>query len=422
MILQLVHRVALALLLIQATAHALSLAKPGCQERCGNVVIPYPFGVGADCSSHETFAIACNSSFTPAKPFHGAINMEVLEISLQGTIRVNNPISTSNCPNRPDSTLKMDTSKTPFSFSDSQSKFTAMGCNNLELINGKDVETGGCTSFCNSSWRPSTCYGINCCQTRIPPSLKVTDVSLTNVYSNNGVESCKRAFMVEKDWFANLTNPFDVHFMENVPVVLDWTANATCKNFTERYIKDQYETVCACGWGSEGNPYLVNGCQEFLSVERVSFCNITSRDNTCYGINCCQTRIPPFLKFINASLGSIDRSNDQTGCKYAFMVDQDWFTNLTGPYVVQRMDNVPVVLNWRPYGACRSFGAFNSATDSSESLCRTQTFCTNQSLCSCNPGYDGNPYLPDGCQGKDYYVDECAKAAYMPMHVREQAA
>ncbi|KAK3012097.1 hypothetical protein RJ639_010570 [Escallonia herrerae] len=262
MIMQLVHRVALALLLIQATAHALSLAKPGCQERCGNVVIPYPFGVGADCSSNETFAIACNSSFSPAKPFLNAINMEVLEISLQGTIRVNNPLSTSNCPNRPDSTLKMDMSKTPFSFSDSQSKFTAMGCDNLALINGKDVETGGCTSFCNSSWRPSTCYGINCCQTGIPPSLKVIDVSLTSIYSNNGVKSCKRAFMVEQDWFANLTNPFDVHFMENVPVVLDWTANATCKNFTKRYIKDQYETVCACGLGSEGNPYLVNGCQD----------------------------------------------------------------------------------------------------------------------------------------------------------------
>ncbi|KAK2978417.1 hypothetical protein RJ640_023876 [Escallonia rubra] len=262
MIMQLVHRVVLALLLIQATAHALSLAKPGCQERCGNVVIPYPFGVGADCFSNETFAIACNSSFSPAKPFLRAINMEVLEISLQGTIRVNNPISTSNCPNRPDSTLKMDMSKTPFSFSDSQSKFTAMGCNNLALINGKDVETGGCTSFCNSSWRPSTCYGINCCQTRIPPSLKVIDVSLTSIYTSKGAESCKRAFVVEQDWFANLTNPFDVHFMENVPVVLDWTANATCKNFTERYIKDQYETVCACGWGSEGNPYLVNGCQD----------------------------------------------------------------------------------------------------------------------------------------------------------------
>ncbi|KAK3005011.1 hypothetical protein RJ639_016128, partial [Escallonia herrerae] len=562
----------LALLLIQATAHALSLAKPGCQERCGNVVIPYPFGVGADCSNNETFAIACNSSFSPAKPFLNAINMEVLEISLQGTIRVNNPISTSNCPNRPDSTLKMDMSKTPFSFSDSQSKFTAMGCNNLALINGKDVETGGCTSFCNSSWRPSTCYGINCCQTRIPSSLKVIDVSLTRIYSNNGVESCKRAFMVEQNWFANLTNPFDVHFMENVPVVLDWKANATCKNFTERYIKDQYKTVCACGWGREGNPYLVNGCQDidecadgsakctypyvcvntpggygcflpnksskkaraaiiatiqaaslakpgcqekcgditipfpfgigancsgdegyaiscdtkfspakaFISsinlevleislangslrvnnpvltsncpdkissildldlsaspfsfsdtdnrftamgcdnlalINRqattiggcMSFCNITSRDNTCYGINCCQTRIPPFLKFINASLGSIDRSNDQIGCKYAFMVDQDWFTNLTDPYVVQRMDNVPVVLNSRPYGVCRSFGAFNSATNSSESLCRTQAFCTNQSLCSCNPGYDGNPYLPDGCQD----VDECASSLYV---------
>ncbi|KAK3012107.1 hypothetical protein RJ639_010580 [Escallonia herrerae] len=253
----------LVLLLITATAQAFSLANPGCEETCGNVTIPYPFGIGASCSANESFIVTCNNSFGPTVPYIRSINLQVLEISLEGTIRVNSPIITSNCSDRRHSTLEMDFSRTPFSFSDTRNQFTATGCNNLALINGQDIETGGCTSYCNSSWRPSTCYGINCCQTRIPSSLKYINVSLRSISPENDGRSCKRAFMVEQDWFTNLTNPFDVQSMESVPVVLDWTANKTCKNFIRRYDDiNQYKTVCSCGGGEEGNPYLHGGCQD----------------------------------------------------------------------------------------------------------------------------------------------------------------
>ncbi|KAK3021173.1 hypothetical protein RJ639_045551 [Escallonia herrerae] len=171
----------LVLLLITATAQALSLANPGCEETCGNVTIPYPFGIGASCSANESFIVTCNNSFGPTVPYIRSINLWVLEISLQGTIRVYSPIITSNCSDRRHSTLEMDFSRTPFSFSDTRNQFTATGCNNLALINGQDIETGGCTSYCNSSWRPSTCYGINCCQTRIPSFLKYINVSLRSI-------------------------------------------------------------------------------------------------------------------------------------------------------------------------------------------------------------------------------------------------
>ncbi|KAK2987281.1 hypothetical protein RJ640_024644 [Escallonia rubra] len=253
----------LVLLLITATAQALSLANPGCEETCDNVTIPYPFGIGASCSANESFIVTCNNSFDPIAPYISSINLQVLDISLEGTIRINSPIITSNCPDRHNSTLEMDFSRTPFSFSDTKNHFTATGCNNLALINGQDIETRGCTSYCNSSWRPRTCYGINCCQTRIPSSLKYINVSLRSISPENDGESCKRAFMVEQGWFTNLTNLLDVQSMENVPVVLDWTANKTCKNSIRIYNDiNQYKTVCSCGGGEEGNPYLQGGCQD----------------------------------------------------------------------------------------------------------------------------------------------------------------
>nr|GEV19963.1 hypothetical protein [Tanacetum cinerariifolium] len=60
--------------------------------------------------------------------------------------------------------------------------------------------------------------------------------------------------------------------------------------------------------------------------------------------------------FTNASLGSIESRNDQSGCKYAFMVDVNLFGNLADKYVAQNMPSVPAVLDWRQSGNCNSLG------------------------------------------------------------------
>ncbi|XP_059632613.1 wall-associated receptor kinase-like 3 [Cornus florida] len=282
MVIQLVLQIALLLWLTQASsALAASLAKPGCPDKCGNITIPYPFGIGANCfvasnESRYSFEIICNKSFTPPKPFITSTNLEVLEISLtEGTVRVNNPVITFNCDNRVNHQV-VDLNPTPFFFSDTYTRFTAMGCDNLALIDYGGMAIGG-----------------------------------------------------------------------------------------------------------------------------VSNCNVTAREKRCFGINCCQTTIPPSLDFFNASFRSIDSNNDNKGCKYAFMVDQDWFTNLTDPYAVREMKVVPAVLRWGTYEVCHSFIGYKS----SSSLCGTNASCFNRtyggsSLCQCHHGYEGNPYLLHGCQGK----------------------
>lgn len=255
-----------------ASAQESSLAKPGCPQTCGNLKISYPFGIGTNCSAHSSLEISCNNSFDPPKAFLNDNNLELLNISLEaGTIDVNNPVIT-DCANG--SNGKEVILSNPFTFSSSQNRFTAMGCDNLALISRQGLSIGGC----------------------------------------------------------------------------------------------------------------------------MSFCNITFQDNNCFGINCCQTRIPPSLMFTNASLKSIDPKNDQKGCRYAFIVDQDWFGSLTDIYSVRTMEQVPAVLDWSLSGTCQSFGALNPSTNGS--VCGRNTFCTNQSLCSCIEGYQGNPYLPDGCQGE----------------------
>lgn len=40
---------------------ATSLAKPGCEESCGNLTIPYPFGL----SLNSWYLIKCDPSYNP---------------------------------------------------------------------------------------------------------------------------------------------------------------------------------------------------------------------------------------------------------------------------------------------------------------------------------------------------------------------
>ncbi|KAG5562328.1 hypothetical protein RHGRI_005155 [Rhododendron griersonianum] len=248
-------------------------AKPGCQERCGNISIPYPFGIGSNCSIADGFAVTCNHSFNPPKPFINSINLEVLNISLNGsTVQVNNPVITYNCSSRANG-KDVDLRETPFTFSDTYNRFTASGCDNLALVfRNSTVVITGCMSICNPYIRANSqsqtgCYGINCCQTEIPPSLGFFNASLESINQDNIEDGCKYAFMVDYQWFRD-KNIFVVREMEYVPAVLDWACN-TSGSFCGANARCLYNNAsssrrseCFCSKGYEGSPYLPSGCRD----------------------------------------------------------------------------------------------------------------------------------------------------------------
>ncbi|KAK1400808.1 putative WALL ASSOCIATED KINASE (WAK)-LIKE 10 [Heracleum sosnowskyi] len=324
MAIQLVRQIIVLVLLFiqQASAHNASVAKPGCQEKCGNVAIFYPFGIGTGCSAEKRFEIHCDTTFNPPKAFLSYSNLEVLNISvLEGTIHVNNPVL-KDCTN--ESKIEQVISFQPFKYSITENRFTAFGCNSLAyMIQNGSNNIGGCTPFCNNKTRKqNSCIGINCCQITIPPVFNQFDTSLKSTKSGDTGPQCRYAFIADKNWFGNLTDIYSVQHMEKVPAVLDWklnrpcsyqlcSKNAGCLNFEDT------ETSCSCYTGYAGNPYLPDGCQGVAKAGCPNKCgNLsipypfgirTCSAETRFEINCNTTFNPPklFLSYNNVEVLNI---------------------------------------------------------------------------------------------------------------------
>lgn len=135
MVLQLV----LPIILILEVATAAPVPDPNCPTSCGDIGIPYPFGIGSSCSRDEWFTVTCNDSmnYNPRRfvPFLSSINLEILEITPEnGTLLVRAPRISSNCPDGTDPGWYVNLTDSPFSFSDTRNVFAAIGCNTVALV------------------------------------------------------------------------------------------------------------------------------------------------------------------------------------------------------------------------------------------------------------------------------------------------
>ncbi|KAM3743381.1 hypothetical protein ACB098_07G140800 [Castanea mollissima] len=260
----------------------------GAAAVCGSVTIPYPFGTKHGCYIDDSFAIDCNKTLGSPKPFLRRLDLEVLDISLEGTLRVNYPMS-SWCPmSGTEIAPNVSLASSPFVFSKLRNIFVAMGCDNLAYVLSSDVSNssltsiyGGCMSVCEKDAiqsNGSSCNGIGCCKTTIASDLDVFTTKIQSMIPFKRTEDCKYAFLVDQKWFEeNLTNHFEVQKMSHVPVVLNWEINAnlssrvmggdsshsTCQfaNRSSSLGNMSSTFTCSCDSGFEGNPYLVDGCQ-----------------------------------------------------------------------------------------------------------------------------------------------------------------
>ncbi|CAK9139995.1 unnamed protein product [Ilex paraguariensis] len=124
-----------------------NITKPRCQRQCGNITVPYPFGIGTGCAIDSWLEINCNTSFNPPKPFIGGV--EVRDIS-DSQVRITNVVA-NKCYDRLGALTHEYIawtnllSSSPYSFSDAN-KFTVIGCDDLALITGSESKGRNFTS------------------------------------------------------------------------------------------------------------------------------------------------------------------------------------------------------------------------------------------------------------------------------------
>ncbi|KAI4978766.1 hypothetical protein ZWY2020_015519 [Hordeum vulgare] len=189
------------------------MAKPGCQETCGNLTIPYPF---ASVKNNRVFMHNSSS------------RMEIYNISLVGAQARVSTLIASKCSykNGTDTDWVVSSNTADlFTISSKANKLTVVGCNTLAFLGGFNEHRAGagCFSMCPDKQGvdgSGQCSGMGCCQTSIAPNLNSLNIGFDDRYNNSEVRDfnpCSYAFASYLD-----DDKFREKFKDEVPAVLDW--------------------------------------------------------------------------------------------------------------------------------------------------------------------------------------------------------
>ncbi|XP_074293827.1 uncharacterized protein LOC141620996 [Silene latifolia] len=239
------------------------MAKPGCPDKCGNVTIPYPFGMRPNCYYNDWYSITCNN-FTPTLSKFG---LQVLQIYLGSQeVRVYYPFS-FNCSSVNSTWTSTDLSGSPYTFSTTYNVFAPVHCPATAFFDGGDKLVAQCGSVCNlkDSYMSSFETVEPVCLTDPPYPLNVYSVNFTRNSS-----TCSYVFLVDGNYLydLHLSQPHSVWSIgrngTRIPVALNWVYQLSSDNVNPNciYDVDTYDYTCEChSQGFGGNPYLPNGCQ-----------------------------------------------------------------------------------------------------------------------------------------------------------------
>jgi len=295
--------------LSSATPSEPALSLPGCPDKCGDVTIPYPFGIGDGCaatSRNPSFAVTCNNTFQPPRPMiyapasNTSTPMEVIDISLEhGEVSIYAPVGYScfepNTNTLDNYTGEFSLEGTPLILSSTRNRFMAIGCSALGLIGASDPEfsVAGCFSYCegiNQTSDGAPCSGKGCCETAISPNLTAFQAAVANVTLLPSFNPCIYAMLVQVGWYSFRRQDLVGHLgfvneraSRGVPVISDWAIrNGSCPK-EGRVVPQDYACIstnsyctnasngpgylCSCSKGYKGNPYLREGCQDINECE-----------------------------------------------------------------------------------------------------------------------------------------------------------
>ncbi|KAK2453245.1 putative wall-associated receptor kinase [Trifolium repens] len=289
-----------------ASNESSSTSLPGCKNKCGNVTIPYPFGISESsipnqgtCYLESKFELKCENDTKLIWGDMQVYNINILEGELELTTFVSGYCNSTHS-NQP--TLQLSSSG--FSVSSTENKFITVGCDTygfIDSIDNNETYTTGCLTRCNGNRNKienGTCSGIGCCQAEIPNMMRNISVNVFEFPNSTESYGCSYSFVVKDGSYNFSVSHLDYFPYDKLPLILDWSVAKSCKedDYACRKNSDCVDVDnigfgyhCKCKEGYEGNPYHPDGC---IDIDECKTLN-----NTCISEKHCRNTIGSYECF-----------------------------------------------------------------------------------------------------------------------------